>query len=223
MSFKVYSRWLLTGVALASLAACAADTEEADPTPNPQVNPDPNSPEASNTIVDIASANPDFSLLVSAVVKANLVEVLAGDDALTVFAPSNEAFAASGLDAAAIESLTEDQARQIVLYHAVSGTISSTDLSTGIVSTVSSLSLVVATVDGVELNGGNGISGGAKVVTADLPADNGTLHVIDRVLIPPTIADLDDWRTAWIPAELQSMILVDNPGRVYGFPPVEDT
>jgi len=40
---------------------------------------------------------------------------------------------------------------------------------------------------------------------------------------PPAIADLDDWRTAWIPAELQSMILVDNPGRVYGFPPVEDS
>ncbi len=40
---------------------------------------------------------------------------------------------------------------------------------------------------------------------------------------PPTIADLDDWRTAWIPAELQSMILIDNPGSVYGFPPVEDT
>ena len=39
---------------------------------------------------------------------------------------------------------------------------------------------------------------------------------------PTTIEDLSDWRTAWIPTELQTMILVDNPGRVYGFPPVEN-
>ena len=123
--------------------------------------------------------------------KADLVSVLAGDGPLTVFAPTNDAFAASGLDQAALDALSAADAAQIITYHAVSGTVLSSSLSAGVVNTVAELSLVVGTEGGVTLNGGNAVViGGATVTTADVTADNGVVHVIDRVLLPPTVADL---------------------------------
>lgn len=166
-----------------------ADTPaDAGPSATPET--DAGTAPTTNTLADIASADPQFSLLLAAAVKADLVGVLSGDEPVTVFAPTNDAFAASGLDAAAVEALTAEQARGILSYHAVPGTIASTDLSAGIVTTVAQLSLIVGTEGGVTLNGGNAVTGGANVVTADVPADNGMVHVIDRVLLPPTVADL---------------------------------
>ncbi|MDE0883315.1 MAG: fasciclin domain-containing protein, partial [Myxococcota bacterium] len=83
-----------------------------------------------------------------------------------------------------------DEARLILMYHAVAGMVASSDLSAGVVMTAAQLSVVVGTEGGVTLNGGNTVAGGATVVSADIPADNGMIHVIDRVLLPPTIADL---------------------------------
>ena len=122
--------------------------------------------------------------------KADLVSVLAGDGPLTVFAPTNEAFTASGLDQAALDALSAEQTAQIITYHAVAGSVLSSSLSAGVVNTVAELSLVVGTEGGVTLNGGNAVAGGANVSTADVTADNGVVHVIDRVLLPPTVADL---------------------------------
>lgn len=149
---------------------------------------------ASNTIVDIVADNPDFSLLAAAATRADLLDLLASSAApapFTVFAPNDAAFEASGIDMAAIEALPLDQLTAILTYHAIPGrALRSTDLTAGPVTTASTFSVIVGTEGGVTLNGGNAITGGANVVTADIEADNGIIHVIDRVILPPTVADL---------------------------------
>ncbi len=145
---------------------------------------------ASNTIADIAVGSPDFSMLVAAATRAGLVELLAGPTELTVFAPTNQAFADSGITMSMIESMPEDTLRGIVTYHAVMGRVRSGDIAPGVVESAAELSLVLGTEGGVTINGGNAVSGGADVVTADVEADNGVIHVVDRVLLPPTVADL---------------------------------
>ena len=177
----------LTLLVFATTGCPAEETEEpADAGPVVEADAGP----TSTTIADIASSDENFSTLLAVVQKADLVSVLAGDGLLTVFAPTNDAFAASGLDQAALDALSATDAARIINYHAVSGTVLSSSLAAGIVNTVAELSLVVGTDGGVTLNGGNTVAGGATVTTADVTADNGVVHVIDRVLLPPTVADL---------------------------------
>ena len=172
---------------LGTTACPAEDTDDpADSGPAAVIDAGP----TSTTIADIASSDENFSTLLAVVQKADLVSVLAGEGPLTVFAPTNDAFAASGLDQAALDALSATDAAQIITYHAVAGTVLSTSLSAGVVNTVAELSLVVGTEGGVTLNGGNTVAGGATVTNADVTADNGVVHVIDRVLLPPTVADL---------------------------------
>jgi len=177
----------LTLLVFATAACPAEETEEpADAGPAVETDAGP----TSTTIADIASSDANFSTLLAVVQKADLVSVLAGDGPLTVFAPTNDAFAASGLDQAALDALSATDAARIITYHAVAGTVLSNSLSAGVVNTVAELSLVVGTEGGVTLNGGNTVVGGATVTSADVTADNGVVHVIDRVLLPPTVADL---------------------------------
>jgi transforming growth factor-beta-induced protein len=195
VNLPILNRTVLLGIACTGFvmaAACSTDDSDTAADTGPVAAPaaDAGAAPTSNTLADIATADPQFSLLVAAAVKADLVSVLSGDDALTVFAPTNDAFAASGLDEAAIDALTPAEARLILMYHAVAGMVASSDLSAGVVMTAAQLSVVVGTEGGVTLNGGNTVAGGATVVSADIPADNGMIHVIDRVLMPPTIADL---------------------------------
>ncbi len=145
----------------------------------------------SQTIVDIASDNDQFSTLVAALQKADLVSALDSPGAFTVFAPTNDAFAAllSDLGVSSVDDLTSEQLTPILLYHVVGGAVRSTDLSTGYVSTSSvgpggnQVSLYINVDNEVSLNGS------VNVTTADLIADNGVVHVIDKVLTPPTIVD----------------------------------
>ncbi|MEZ4335283.1 MAG: fasciclin domain-containing protein [Sandaracinaceae bacterium] len=143
-----------------------------------------------NTIVDIAAANPDFSMLVAAATRADLVAALSGPGPFTVFAPTNEAFAASGITMEAIESMPTADLIGILTYHAVAGNVTSGDLEAGPVDTLADLSILVGLDGGVTINGGNAVTGGADVTMPDITADNGVIHVIDRVLLPPTVADL---------------------------------
>jgi uncharacterized surface protein with fasciclin (FAS1) repeats len=118
-----------------------------------------------------------------AVVAAGLVETLQGEGPFTVFAPTDAAFAA--LPAGTVESLLEDPTRaltDILLYHVVSGKAMSTDLSDGqMIETVLGKDITVKiTTEGVFINN-------AKVTVADLEAENGVVHVIDAVLLPPTM------------------------------------
>jgi uncharacterized surface protein with fasciclin (FAS1) repeats len=133
-------------------------------------------------IVDVAAANGSFNTLVAAVKAAGLVDALKGDGPLTVFAPTDDAFAA--LPAGTLDSLlkpeNKEQLKAILLYHVVSGKVMSTDLK----GTINADTLegdtikIVAASSGVTVNGAN-------VVAADVAASNGVIHVIDAVLLPP--------------------------------------
>ncbi len=182
---------------------------------------------SSNTIADIAAGNPDFSILVAAASRAGLVDTLAGDGPYTVFAPTDAAFEASGIAASDIDSMDVATLTDILKYHVVSGAVRSTDLSDGPVDTVATasggwnLDVIVGTTGGVTLNGGNTVTGGANVTMADIEADNGIIHVIDRVLLPPdiptmaTYAGLSDLVDAVTTAGLDTALAGAGPFTVF--------
>ncbi|HCE57496.1 MAG TPA: hypothetical protein DER09_06715 [Prolixibacteraceae bacterium] len=131
------------------------------------------------SVVDIAVANPDFSILVEAVSKAGLVEALSAAGPFTVFAPTNEAFNAlfKKLGVTGIKDLTAEQLKPILTYHVVSGKVMSTDLSNTSVATLNGQKIKIDLSNGVKIND-------SKVVKADISGSNGVVHVIDSVLIP---------------------------------------
>ena len=134
-------------------------------------------------IVGIASANEDFSTLVAAVAAADLVETLQSEGPFTVFAPTNDAFAA--LPAGLVDKLllpeNKDLLVKILTYHVVSGKVMSTDVAAGEVPSVEGQAITVTTEDeGVQVNGAN-------VVAVDIEASNGVIHVIDAVILPPDV------------------------------------
>ena len=132
------------------------------------------------SIVDIAVSNPDFSILVAALAKAELVEALQAEGPFTVFAPTNAAFEAllGELGITAEELLGQPQLADVLLYHVVSGAVLSTDLQNGMTAeTLGGQSITVDLTDGVKINK-------SAVEIADIQAANGVIHVIDSVLIP---------------------------------------
>jgi uncharacterized surface protein with fasciclin (FAS1) repeats len=142
--------------------------------------------EVRQNIVALAVATSDLSTLVSAVQAAELVDTLSGDGPFTVLAPTNAAFAA--LPAGTLDTLLlpENQAdlQGILTYHVIAGNVLSSDLSNGqVVTTVNGETLTVEITDAgvffVDANGGK-----AQVTTADVSASNGTVHIIDAVLLP---------------------------------------
>ena len=132
-------------------------------------------------IVAVASANPDFSTLVAAVAAAGLVETLQGPGPFTVFAPTNDAFAA--LPAGLVEKLllpeNKEVLAQILKYHVVSGKVMAADVTAGDVPTVEGSNIAVTVDGGVKLNGTS------NVIITDVAASNGVIHAIDAVLLPP--------------------------------------
>ena len=133
------------------------------------------------TIVEIAAGNPDFSTLVTAVTEAGLVETLNGDGPFTVFAPTNAAFAA--LPEGTLETLLEDPEgalTDILLLHVIDGAVDSEAIAAA-GTNVETLGGPVA----VALDGDNLTVGGATVVTPDIEACNGIIHVIDSVITAP--------------------------------------
>lgn len=130
-------------------------------------------------IVDTAVSAGSFTTLVAAVQAAGLVETLKGEGPFTVFAPTDEAFAA--LPEGTVEALLADPEAlaAILTYHVVAGKVMSTDLSDGMMAaTVNGADITIGTMGGVSVNGAN-------VVTADIDASNGVIHVIDAVILPP--------------------------------------
>lgn len=160
-------------------ASCSDDDSMTEPTPQ--------------TIVDIASANSDLSSLVLALQKTNLVDALKADGPFTVFAPDNNAFqdlldsnsSWNSLDDIPIETL-----KSVLLFHVISAKLKSSDLSDTYVNTLSTgpndepLSLQIETTGNVEFNGDS------KPITVDVEGTNGVVHIIDKVMLPPTIVTL---------------------------------
>ena len=135
----------------------------------------------SKDIVDTAMEAGSFSTLLAAAEAAGLVETLKGDGPFTVFAPTDEAFAA--LPEGTVDTLlmeeNKDQLTAILTYHVVPGKVMSSDLTDG---------MMAATANGAEVEIGVGdmvTVGGATVTQADIEASNGVIHVIDGVIMPP--------------------------------------
>lgn len=129
-------------------------------------------------IVDVAVSNGSFKTLVAAVQAAGLVETLKGKGPFTLFAPSDDAFAK--LPKGTVEGLLKDlpKLKSILTYHVVAGKVSAAD-----VMKMTSAKTVQGQMVSIQTNGGVKING-AKVVTADVQADNGIIHVIDTVILP---------------------------------------
>ena len=133
-------------------------------------------------IVAVAVGNPDFATLVAALTAAGLVETLQGAGPFTVFAPTEAAFAALPEGLLAKLLLPENLAvlTAILTYHVVPGMVMSTDITAGDVATVEGSTVALTTDMGVMVNG-------ATVIAADVAASNGVIHVIDAVIVPPTV------------------------------------
>ncbi|MAT53782.1 MAG: fasciclin [Saprospirales bacterium] len=146
---------------------------------------DDNQVQQPQTISQIAAGDAQFSTLVGALDRVGLVSVLDGAGTFTVFAPTNAAFDALGVD---LNTLTDDQLKDILLYHVLGAQVMSTDLSEGqtYASTASTSGpngtalsvLIEKSSSGVKVNNV------ANVTTADIEASNGVIHVIDNVILP---------------------------------------
>ena len=128
-------------------------------------------------IVDTAVAAGDFKTLTAALQKAGLVDTLRSKGPFTVFAPTDAAFAQVPKDQLDALLADKDKLVAVLTYHVVPGKVLSTDVQAGKVKSVQGSDLTLSTTGGVKVDGAN-------VVKADIPADNGVIHVIDRVVLP---------------------------------------
>jgi transforming growth factor-beta-induced protein len=179
----------MTFMATAIMMTGISCSEKDDPMPEPAA--------ATLDIVETAIAsNPDeFNTLVEAVVAADLVSTLKGDGPYTVFAPTDAAFAALGID---LGTLSKEDLTNILLYHVVAGSVKSTDLANGFVETAGGYSIEVNTDNGAMINTAN-------VIKADVMATNGIIHIIDEVLLPPT-EDIVEKALSFNPAEFNTLV-----------------
>lgn len=129
-------------------------------------------------IVDTAKSAGSFNTLVQAVEAAGLAETLKGPGPYTVFAPSDAAFAK--VPKAKLDALMKDKAAlaKVLTYHVVPGKVMAADVKQGEVKTVEGGMLKINT------KGGKVMVDGAQVVKTDVNADNGVIHVIDKVMMP---------------------------------------
>jgi uncharacterized surface protein with fasciclin (FAS1) repeats len=134
------------------------------------------------TIVETAAADPRFTTLVSLVKRAGLADALSGETKLTVFAPTNAAF--RKVPKATLQKLQRDRAllRRVLLYHVVAGDVK----AARVVKLRAARTLAGPTVR-IRVRDGNVYLNNArtKVLQTDIAATNGTIHVINRVLLPP--------------------------------------
>ncbi len=137
---------------------------------------------SAQTIVDVAASNPSFSTLVKALTAADLVDTLAGEGPFTVFAPTDEAFAA--LPEGTLEALLADKEQlvKVLTYHVVAGKVMAADVvGLDTATSVQGEPIAISVMDGkVMVNGAN-------VTATDIEASNGVIHVIDAVILPPSM------------------------------------
>ncbi|MFU8825863.1 MAG: fasciclin domain-containing protein [Brevefilum sp.] len=223
---SLYSVSILLVLALLIVACAPAVAPEPEPAPveDPVVDEEPE-PEL-QSIVDLAVADGRFNTLVAAVQAADLAETLSGEGPFTVFAPTEDAFAK--LPEGTVEALLEDipTLTEVLLYHVVAGEVLAVDVvELQFAETLLEKDIEIRVKDGmVYLND-------AQVIITDIMADNGVIHVIDTVLLPPdsvgTIVDIavEDGRFTTLVAALQAADLVEalsGPGRFTVFAPTDD-
>lgn len=173
----------LAATSLLFLAACGSDGDTSDTTVAATEDTTTTMAAAEpGTIVEVAQANADFSTLVAAVVAADLAETLSSEGPFTVFAPTNEAFAA--LPAGLLDKLllpeNKETLAKILTYHVVGAKVMAAEVTAGDVASVEGSTIAVTTDGGVKVND-------AMVTATDVAASNGVIHVIDKVIVPPTV------------------------------------
>ncbi|MBK9210239.1 MAG: fasciclin domain-containing protein [Anaerolineales bacterium] len=169
---------VVTSLILAACAPAATPAPTATQAPEPTATPEP----MLKDIVDTAVADGRFTTLVAAVGAAELVDTLKGEGPFTVFAPTDDAFAA--LPAGTVDELLKPENKQqltdILLYHVVSGKVMAAD-----VTALTSATTVLGKDVAIKVDMGNVYINEAKVIITDIETSNGVIHVIDAVLLPP--------------------------------------
>lgn len=186
---KVVPRTTLIGIVAAmalTLTACGESTDEATTEPDTTITEempmDQMPVPTGGTVVEVAASTDGFGTLVAAVNAADLAGTLSGEGPFTVFAPTDAAFLAlpDGLLDALLLPENKDTLAKILTYHVVPGSVLAVDVVDGDVATVEGQTVALSTADGVTVNG-------ARVVQADVIADNGVIHAIDAVILPPDV------------------------------------
>ena len=175
---------MITTMFLVAAFALTGCSEDNNPTAANSI--DKVKPSERTTIVDVALAINDdsgeFSTLIAAVVAADLVDALSGNGQLTVFAPTDAAFAALDLNADNIGDLDQATLTNILLYHVARGRRMAEDVvsSDQIRMLNSQRTMISVTDEGAFIND-------AQIIITDVPADNGIIHAINAVLLPPAM------------------------------------
>lgn len=219
---------LIASLLLVACAPAATPMPQAEPVqetmPEPAPTQEPVVEEAPKTIVDIAVADGRFTTLVAALQAADLADTLAGEGPFTVFAPTDDAFAK--LPTGTVEALLADipALSNILLYHVVSG-----DEKAASVVAMEKLTTLQGKDVMVKLDGDKVFLNDAQVTITDIQASNGTIHVIDTILLPPTNTIVDaavnDGRFTTLVAALGAANLVDTlkgEGPFTVFAPTDD-
>ena len=160
---------LLMAFTITLTTSCEDELTPPDPTPN---------------LVGLALSQPNLTSLVDALNRfPDLTRTLAGDEEFTILAPTNDAFASllSAVGQTSIDDVPDAVLRGILEYHVFKGLVRSTDLQNGEAITIGGENVTVSVSNGVRFNGSAG------VVTADAGAVNGIVHIIDEVLVQPSI------------------------------------
>lgn len=183
---KTFKIKLIAFLALIAFVSISCNNDDNDSSQTPQ------------TIVSIAKSNPDLSNLVAALEKADLAATLNTSGSYTVFAPTNTAFSAflSAKGYANLNEVPVAALKEILLNHVLTTKVKSTEIATGYVKTLAkggasssnTISMYLEKSTGVTINGGK-TNGGAAVITADIEASNGIIHVVDGVIGLPTIVN----------------------------------
>jgi uncharacterized surface protein with fasciclin (FAS1) repeats len=218
MKSKILFALLICSLALAACAPQATPMPEPTAMPEPTQAPATEAPIAEKNIVEVAVSDGRFTTLVAAVEAAGLVETLSGEGPFTVFAPTDEAFAA--LPEGTLDSLllpeNKQQLTDILLYHVVPGLFAAADV-VGLDGQSSGTALEGQEI-GIKVDMGNVyINENVKVIITDVQASNGIIHVIDAVLLPqaePAAMDIvdtaiADGRFTTLVAAVQAAGLVD--------------
>ena len=184
-SFLLLKLFALAGALGISIApSAAADSEIASDSAGFRFTGTQQLAQATGDIVDVASSSPNFSTLVQAVQAAGLVDLLKGPVPYTVFAPTNAAF--NELPSGVLDDLllpeNKDLLTDVLAYHLVPDEVMSSDLQTGVVDTLNGGLAVNVSPERVVVND-------ASVAQPDIPASNGVIHAVNRVLVPIGLVD----------------------------------
>jgi uncharacterized surface protein with fasciclin (FAS1) repeats len=178
---------IAVGASIALLGAACTSDQTSDQTPSEGTTTESAMASGSGmTISEVVAADSDFATLLAAVKAARLGETLSTEGPFTVFAPTDDAFAAlpKGTVEALLKPRNEDQLQAILTYHVLPDDVTAADVRPGEVATVNGETFDVAVDAGtVAITDGQGNT--AEVIATDIDAANGVVHAIDSVLLPP--------------------------------------